>query len=177
MALFTSAKFSNDYDRPDGLSPTAQPAHPSDSVALQMSDNTVVTVFDTLETALKALTFLRTAGQWSCYANDDVIVVSVNAVKGLCMEQSLVNQRLLHQFTPVNQGGHVRWVARTTSLVLDTGDALSSVGACLTTTPQSNLELRGYNMVLFDWNFMASPADSTQGSLLSDNMALSYDFT
>jgi hypothetical protein len=173
MAFFTAAKFSNDYDRPVGISPPAQPAHPNDAVALQMSDATQITVFDTLETALKALAFLRTAGQWSCYANDDVIVVSVNAVKGLCMEQSLVNQRLLHQFTPVYQGGHVRWVARTTSLVLDTGDALSSVGACISAAPQSNLELRDYNMTLFDWNFMASPPDSASGSLLSDATPLS----
>lgn len=178
MALFTAAKFPGvDYDRPVGVDPAAQPAHPNDSITLQMSDGTVSTIFDTLETGLKALAFLRTQGQWSCLANDDVVVVSIGAVKGLCLEQSLLNQRLLHSFLPIYQGGAVRWAARTTSLVLDTGEALSSVGACSTTVPQSNLGLRDFNITLFDWNFMANPPDSTSGSLLSDATPLHYDFT
>ena len=178
MALFTGAKFPGViYDRPVGVDPTAQPAHPADTITLQMSDGTVQTVFDTLETGLKALTFLRTQGQWSCLANDDIMIVSVGAVKGLVMEQSLLNQRLLHSFMPIYQGGAVRWAARTASLVLSTGDALSSVAACSTTTPENNIGLRDFNITLFDWNFMASPPDSTSGSLLADASPLHYDFT
>lgn len=178
MALFTSASFPGvNYDRPVGVDPAAQPAHPADTVTLQMSDGTVQTVFDSLETALKALTFLRTQGQWSCLANDDIIIASVNGVKGLVMEQSLLNQRLLHAFLPTYVGGAVRWAARTTSLVLSTGDALSSVGACSTTTPENNIGLRDFNITLFDWNYMASPPDSASGSLLSDPTPLHYDFT
>jgi hypothetical protein len=93
------------------------------------------------------------------------------------MEQTLLNQRLLHAFLPVYIGGAVRWVARTTSLVLSTGDALSSVGACSASAPQNNIGLREANMTLFDWNFQASPPDSTSGSLLSDPSPLHYDFT
>jgi hypothetical protein len=178
MALFTGANFPGvEYDRPVGISPPAQPAHPADAITLQMSDGTVQTVFDSLETGLKALTFLRTQGQWSCLANDDIVIVSIGAVKGLVMEQSLLLQRLLHSFMPIYQGGHVRWAARTTSLVLSTGDALSSVGACSATNPENNLGLRGFNITLFDWNYMANPPDAVSGSLLSDPTPLAYDFT
>ena len=57
MALFTAAQFANDYDRPVGVS--GQPAHPGDAVALALSDGTQITVFDTLETALKLANFAR----------------------------------------------------------------------------------------------------------------------
>jgi hypothetical protein len=65
----------------------------------------------------------------------------------------------------------------TTSLVLSTGDALSSVGACSVNTPENNIGLREANMTLFDWNFQTSPPDSASGSLLSDPAPLHYDFT
>ena len=139
MALFTESKFPlQPYGRPEGVDPLAQPQYLNDAITLQMADGTVTTVFDTLETGLKALNYLRTHGQYSCLASDDVIVVSINGFRGLVMEQSLINQKLLHSFVPIDMGGAVRWVARTTSLVLDTGDALSSVGACVMTPPQSN---------------------------------------
>jgi hypothetical protein len=178
MALFTVARFPGvDYDRPVGVDPAAQPAHPADAITLPMSDGTVQTVCDSLATGLKLLTHMRGLNQWSCLANDDVAIVSTNGIKGLAMEQTLLNQRLLHSFLPAYIGGAVRWVARTTSLVLSTGDALSSVGACSATTPENNIGLREANMILFDWNYTANPADSTSGSLLSDPTPLHYDFT
>ena len=77
MALFTASKFpSQPYDRPEGVDPVAQPQYLNDAVALQMADGTVTTVFNTLETGLKALNYLRTHGQYSCLANDDVIALS-----------------------------------------------------------------------------------------------------
>ena len=177
MALFTASKFPlQPYDRPEGVDPLAQPQYLNDAISLQMSDGTVTTVFDTLETGLKALNYLRTHGQYSCLANDDVIVVSINGFRGLIMEQSLINQKLLHSFLTIDMGGAVRWVARTTSLVLDTGDALASVGACVMTPPQSNLQLRNHNITLFDWRYRANPPDSTSGSLLSYSTPLFYDF-
>jgi len=32
-------------------------------------------------------------------------------------------------------------------------------------------------MQLFDWNYKASPANSSEGSLLNDGAPLRYDFT
>jgi hypothetical protein len=113
MARFTVARFPGvDYDRPVGVDPAAQPAHPTDAITLQMSDGTVQTVCDSLETSLKLITYMRALNQWSCLANDDVAIVSIHGVKGLAMEQTLLNQRLLHSFLPVYIGGAVCWVAR-----------------------------------------------------------------
>jgi hypothetical protein len=120
MALFTVARFPGvDYDRPVGVDPAAQPAHPADAITLQMSDGTVQTVCDSLETGLKLITYMRALNQRSCLANDDVAIVSINGIKGLAMEQTLLNQRLLHSFLPVYIGGAVRWVPHDEPRALD----------------------------------------------------------
>ncbi len=97
---------------------------------LQLTDGTVALVFDSLNTALKLLAFMRTNGQWNVWGSDDVIFVSISAVKGLVLESSLTNQKLITSFLPLLLGGEVRWASRTTSLVLSTTDALKSVGYC-----------------------------------------------
>ena len=68
MALFTGAQFTNDYDRPVGVS--GPPAHPGDAVTLALSDGTQITVFDTLETALRLANFMRTHKQWTVAASE-----------------------------------------------------------------------------------------------------------
>ncbi len=176
MALFTESQFSNAYDVPEG---GAAPAHHNDSVLLQLSDGTVALVFDRLSTALKLLAFMRTNGQWNVWGSDDIILVSISAVKGLVLESSLTNQKLITSFLPTLLGGEVRWASRTTSLVLSTTDALKSVGYChKTELPFSNnLGLRAAQMQLIDWNYEANPESSGDGSLLSDQSPLRFDFT
>jgi hypothetical protein len=176
MALFTESQFSNAYDVPEG---GATPAHQNDSVLLQLSDGTVALVFDRLSTALKLLAFMRTNGQWNVWGSDDVVFVSISAVKGLVLESSLTNQKLITSFLPTLLGGRVHWASRTTSLVLSTTDALKSVGYCHTGDLPfgNNIDLREAHMQLVDWNYEANPPDSTSGSLLSDPTPLRYDFT
>ncbi len=176
MALFLGSQFSNAYDVPEGGS---TPAHQNDSVLLQLTDGTVALVFDSLNTALKLLAFMRTNGQWNVWGSDDVIFVSISAVKGLVLESSLTNQKLITSFLPLLLGGEVRWASRTTSLVLSTTDALKSVGYCHRgELPFSNnIDLREAHMQLVDWNYEANPASSSDGSLLSDPVPLRYDFT
>ena len=93
----------------------------------------------------------------------------------------MINQKLLTSFLPAYIGDQVRFVHRTSSLVLSLTDALKSVGFCHTGSLPfaNNLDLRtgGADMQLFDWNYKASPADSTEGSLLNDGTPLRYDFT
>ena len=146
---------------------------------LPMSDGTVALVFESVSAALKLLAFMRTNGQWNVWGSDDVIFVSISAVKGLVLESSLTNQKLITAFLPTLLGGEVRWASRTTSLVLSTTDALKSVGYCHRgELPFSNnLDLRAAHMQLVDWNYEANPPDSTSGSLLSDPNPLVYDFT
>ncbi len=176
MALFVESQFSNTVDVPDGGS---APAHQNDSVLLQLHDGTVVLVFDKLLTGLKLLAFMRSNSQWNVWGSDDVIFVSIGAVKGLVMESSLTNQKLITSYLPFMLGGEVRWASRTTSLVLSTTDALKSVGYChKSELPFSNnLRLRAAQMQLIDWNYQANPESSGDGSLLSDPSPLRFDFT
>ena len=98
MALFTASQFSSvSYDLPDQ---GGAPANVNDAVTLQLSDGNNVTVADTLGTALKLLTYMRTNSQWQVLASDDVTVVSINAVKGLVLENTILNQKLLTQYLP-----------------------------------------------------------------------------
>jgi hypothetical protein len=176
MALFIESQFSNAYDVPEG---GTTPAHQNDSVTLGMSDGTVALAFDKLATSLKLLAFMRTNSQWQVWASDDVVFVSIGAAKGLLLESSLTNQKLITSYLPILIGGEVRWASRTTSLVLSTTDALKSVGYChKSELPFSNnLGLREANIQLVDWNYEANPPDSSSGSLLSDATPFVFDFT
>ena len=180
MALFTAAQFANDYDRPVGVS--GQPAHPGDAVTLALSDGQVITVFDTLETALKLAAYMRTHKQWTVAASEDVTVaIASGGVKMLIAENTLQNQKLLTSFVPCYIGDQLQFVHRSMSTVLDLTDALRSVSFCVKqSTPfGGNLSLRlgGTNLQLLDWNYQASPADDAQGSQLHDGAPLLYDFT
>jgi hypothetical protein len=180
MALFTAAQFAGDYDRPVGV--TGQPAHPGDAVTLSLSDGTQITVFDTLETALKLARFMRVHKQWTVAASEDVtIAIASGGAKLLVCENTLQNQKLLTSFVPVYVGDELQFVHRSMSCVVSLTEALRSVGFCVkSATPfGGNLSLRlgGTNLQLVDWNFQASPADDTQGSQLHDGAPLLYDFT
>jgi hypothetical protein len=97
MALFTAAQFANDYDRPVGVS--GPPVHPGDAVTLALSDGQVITVFDTLETALKVANFMRAYKQWTVAASEDVTIALANGgIKMLVCEKTLQNQKLLTSF-------------------------------------------------------------------------------
>ena len=180
MALFTAAQFANDYDRPVGVS--GAPAHPGDAVTLALSDGQVITVFDTLATALKLANFMRTHKQWTVAASEDVTIALANGgIKMLVCENTLQNQKLLTSFVPVYVGDELQFVHRSMSCVVSLTEALRSVGFCVkSATPfGGNLSLRlgGTNLQLVDWNYLASPADDTQGSQLHDGAPLLYDFT
>ena len=180
MALFTESQLSSvAYDLPENT--TGAPSHANDQVQLQLSDGSNVTVFDKLTTGLRLLTFMRQNAQWQVAANDDITIVSINAVKGLLFENSLINQKLLTSFLPTYIGDQVRFVHRTMSTVLSLTDALKTVGfyhPAATAPYNNNLDLRlaSTGIQLFDWNYEASPADSTSGSVLNDGTPIRYDF-
>ena len=93
MALFTEGLFPLTFDLPVGVVGT--PAGANDPVVLQLGDGTQVTVFDKLTTALRLLAYMRRNAQWNVQGSDDIMVVSINAVKGLVLENNLVNQKLV----------------------------------------------------------------------------------
>ena len=142
MALFTAAQFSGvSYDLPEG---GGAPANANDPVTLQLSDGSLVTVCDTLSMAFSLLAYMRQNSQWQVLASDDVTVASINAVKALVLENTITNQKLLSQYLPTYIGDQVRFVHRTSSLVLSLTDALKSVGFCHTAAFPfaNNLDLR-----------------------------------
>ena len=81
MALFTESLFPLTFDLPVGVVGT--PAGTNDPVVLQLGDGTQVTVFDKLTTALRLLAYMRTNAQWNVQGSDDVMIVSIGAVKGV----------------------------------------------------------------------------------------------
>jgi hypothetical protein len=151
-------------------------------VILTLSDGTTAQVFDTLETALKCMEFMRLRNQWLLQASDDVAIVSVGGVKLLLMEQTLVNQKLLASFSPSYLGGHTRFLHRTMSQTLSLDDALQAVGfAKLSSVAwQGNYDLAqspSPRILIVDWYFRSSTANSTVGSQLSDGTPIAYDYT
>ena len=80
MALFTQAVLGSDFDRPTGV--LGDPVSVNDGIALQLSDGTVVQVFDQKRTALALLKQMRTVGKtWNVYASEDVLCVAISYTK------------------------------------------------------------------------------------------------
>ena len=52
-------------------------------------------------------------------------------------------------------GGLVRWAHRSQSLVLDTGDALRSVGSFVAGAPRTNSDLALWGIQAIDWDYAA----------------------
>ena len=85
MALFTEGLFPLTFDLPVEVVVTLAGAN--DPVVLQLGDGTQVTVFDKLTTALRLLAYMRRNAQWNVQGSDDVMIVSISAVKGLVLEK------------------------------------------------------------------------------------------
>ena len=130
MALFTEAMFSNDFDRPVGVE--GNPTHANDSVGLQLSDGTLIVLFDKLTTALRLGRYMRQNKQWQVALSEDVTIVSANGgIKLLALENTLQNQKLPTSFVPVYTGDQLLFVHRSMSSVLSLTEALRSVGFCV----------------------------------------------
>ena len=130
--IFTAAQFVGvNYRRPfvgyPGNLVNVVP-NPNDSVSLQLSDNQVITVFDTKITALKCLESMQLNNQWLLTPTDDIMIIAVSFTKLLLAESSLINQKLFASFLPIYYGGNFRLVHRSMSLVMSLSDALQDVG-------------------------------------------------
>jgi len=165
VPLLTSDMTGLAYDTPVGL--TGPPA--TALVSLTLSDGTVQTIGQS-EDWLSLLWKMRGNRSWMMYASEDVVCVSVGGAKMLVMETSLINQRLLNLYSPLYMGGKVRWQHRNQSLVLDTGDALRSVGSFAAGRLQTNADLAPWNIQIVDWVY------GSGGSVLEDRVPLIYSF-
>ena len=180
-AIFTAAQVSGiSVVTPGGV--IGGIPNPNDSVSLQLSDSSSVTIFDSVTTGLKILEFMRQRAQVTLQASDDIIIVSTGAKLFLC-EMTLTVQRLLASFTLTYQGGKTLCVHRTLSQALSLEEAFQAVGfAKLSTVPwSSNVQLTTQtpkpHIIVFDWNYRASPTEGSPGSLLNNPTPLGYDYT
>ena len=178
--IFTSASFAS-IIRPSPINVSGAPTGASDAVSLTLSDGSVAQVFDTLETALKCMEFMRQRDQWLLQVSDDVACVNAGP-KLLLLEMSLTSQKLLASFSPSYNGGHTRFLHRTMSQTLSLDNALQARGfAKLSTLPwQGNFDLAqapSPRILLVDWYFRSSVTASNQGTQLSDATPIAYDYT
>jgi hypothetical protein len=180
-AIFTSAQFAG-IQRKTPVGVTGNPPGASDQIRLSLSDGSTSLVFDSTETALKCMEFMRTRSQWMLQVNDDIALISCSAVKLLVCEMSLTSQKMLASFSPIYQGGKVLFNHRTMSQSLSLDDALQAVGFAklLPATNQGNYDLKqspSPNIIVVDWYFRESVSSSTQGSQLADATPIQYDYT
>ena len=174
MALLSASSFSTSV-QPVYVngSPVAVPSHAADPVTLPTSSGSTVTVFDSLNTALKCLEHMKESNVWRIVASNNVMVVSVCPRKLLIMENTLQNARLVQQYAaPLYVGGLTLFAA--TSYDMRTLDsALSAIGSLVATTLLDNVSLTPENIQVVDWSYTASPS-AGQGSLLTDAVPLHY---
>lgn len=161
-----------------------QVARPNDKVEIKLSDNTQPTVFDSVDTALKCMEYMRLRAQWLLTPTDDIMIVSVSSTKLIIAETSLVNQKLLSTFMPMYIGGATRFAHRSMSILQRLPEAISDVGFCVQDTFTDNWTLqnpvlgKAPNLVLVDINYRASPTADAPGSKLDDgNSLLIYNYT
>lgn len=177
--IFTAAQFAAiNYRRPFIGYPgnlTNVVPNPNNPVTLALSDNQVITVFDTKVTALKCIESMRLNNQWLLTPTDDIMIIAVSFTKLLLAESSLINQKLFASFLPIYFGGNLRLVHRSMSLVMSLADALSDVGFYVQDPLTNNYELanatRKPYIQVVDFNYRGSPTQAQPGSLLDDGPA------
>lgn len=156
-----------------GLADTAYwPPNFNDPVQITLSDNTVVTVFDTVMTAMRCLENCRRRGQSFVAASDDVIVVTIDWHKLLICEATLTLQKLLASYHIGYTSGRVLCWHRTLSSVETLAEALQSVGFALNSTGglDNNRDLGSARLhaVLVDYRYKGVTTPVDVGSRLID---------
>jgi hypothetical protein len=168
MSLFAEGDFPAAYDIPQGESAIPNPSH---GVLLTLQDGNVVSVFSSVLVALQCLRSMKERGQWFLQASEDVVVVS-NGSKLLVLEASLVNQKLLQQFSCTAISGRTLFQHRSCSQLVTLTAALQQSGYCMKAPlPFSgNHDLRAAPnppaIQVVDWFYDAFPADASAGSQL-----------
>ena len=172
MSLFSAGDFPAEFDVPQGQTSIPNPAH---GVLLSLQDGSVVSVFSSVEVAMQCLKAMKERGQWFLQGSEDVVVVS-NASKLLVLEASLVNQKMLQQFSCVSLSGRTLFQHRSCSQVVTLTAALQQSGYCMKASLPfaGNLDLRSAPnppaIQIVDWFYDAFPADSSSGSQLAGGL-------
>ena len=128
-AIFTSANDFTTYtatvpasiDPPTALVDTG-------AIVITKSDNTNVTVFDSLETALKCLDYMNTNSLYYMLCDDgDLTILNLN-MKLLIFENTFINQKLLNTYVLTYHSNAVTAIHRNLSKMFSLKDALINSG-------------------------------------------------
>ena len=148
-----------------------------------MSDGSTTVVLTQYLQVYIILEFMQSRNQYYLQASDDVMIINVSGIKLLILETTFMNQKLMNSFTFIYARGKVRCVHRTLATVMSLTDALCSVGnkRDVNLAFMNNYDLQDGlvdvsrpRTQVFDYNYMANPQGSTDGSLLEDNGKVLY---
>jgi len=136
----TSSSFPNSVvDIPFAKTGVAIPNYATNTpITIITSDGVTRTVFDTVETALKCLNYLRSRKQYYLQISDELIRINCET-KLLIIENTFLNQKLMNSFVFCYFNGSVTGVHRNLSTLMSLTEALTSVGYKKTSsTPFNN---------------------------------------
>jgi hypothetical protein len=151
------------------------------NISITKDDGSTVVVFSSVQDGLTCLQFMYSKNMYYLQASEDIMIINVSGVKLLILETTVMNQKLMGNYTFAYIRGKVRAIHRNLSTIKTLTDALVSVGYQLKGSSFSNnYTLQGAlttaNMPyiqIFDLNYVTIPTIST-GSQLEDSTPIVY---
>jgi hypothetical protein len=151
------------------------------NVSITKDDGSTVVIFNSVQDGLTGLQQMHSKNMYYLQASEDIMIINVSGVKLLILETTVMNQKLMNNYTFAYIRGKVRAIHRNLSIIRNLTDALISVGYQLHGSPFSNnYSLQGAlttaqmpNIQIFDLNYVSNPTIMT-GSKLEDTTPIVY---
>ena len=151
------------------------------NVSITKDDGSTVVVFNSVQDGITCLQFMYSKNMYYLQASEDIMIINVSGVKLLILTTTIMNQKLMNNYTFAYIRGKVRAIHRNLSTIRTLTDALISVGYQLSGSAfTNNYSLQGAlttatmpHIQIFDLNYVSTPTIST-GSFLEDATPIVY---
>ena len=151
------------------------------NISITKDDGSTVVIFNSVQDGLTCLQTMYSKNMYYLQASEDIMIINVSGVKLLILETTVMNQKLMNNYTFAYLRGKVRAIHRNLSTIRNLTDALISVGYQLNGSPFSNnYSLQGAlttaqmpHIQIFDLNYVSNPTIIT-GSQLEDTNPIVY---
>ena len=151
------------------------------NVSITKDDGSTVVVFNSVQDGITCLQFMYSKNMYYLQASEDIMIINVSGVKLLILTTTIMNQKLMNNYTFASIRGKVRAIHRNLSTIRTLTDALISVGYQLSGSAfTNNYSLQGAlttahmpHIQIFDLNYVSTPTIST-GSFLEDATPIVY---
>ena len=151
------------------------------NVSITKDDGSTVVVFNSAQDGLTCLQTMYSKNMYYLQASEDIMIINVSGVKLIILETTVMNQKLMNNYTFAYIRGKLRAIHRNLSTIKTLTDALISVGYKVNGDPFSNnYSLQGAlttaqmpHIQIFDLNYLSTPTIST-GSFLEDATPIVY---